>query len=216
MPDFFGQSSSSLANFINILEITICFNSKQCGGTPSDQYPLFYISTYSGSPTSPPPYAINETFRDTALAYFSPPYDTPTNQSTLDQLVDQFRLDYLNWKQLTFDYTFIGICNFAQSGLVDTYEFTYINGMCSTRLYTYPFNNKVHELGHFDWTNDCPTIPDPNSQGQTIPNFDGSPHVAYYGPPAQCVNGALQLTRYYLDLQDGRLKKTYASSDSVS
>ena len=214
MPDFFVPNTDP-ANYLNSSQIAIFFPSRQCGGTPDQGIPDGYTSMVEvgdGIDSD-----VIEGFRDTALSYFDPTQysSDPSNQTILDNLTDKFSLDYTNWRLITFDYVFSQICAIQQSGLVDTYEFTYDNDKCTTRIFTYPFNKRIHELGHFDYSDDmnCDTI---QASSGSSPNWDGGQCIYYYGPPSTCVNGALQLTRYCLMLMDGRLNKTYVSTDPVS
>ena len=198
---------SNPAAYLNIGKISILFNSKQCSGAPGDSFPDNYLSTSSvGSVQSD----INETLRSTCLAYFNPLNSSPSNQAALDGLTSQFEQDYTNWRKVHFSYVFAGIINFAQSALVDCYEFSYSSTRetCSTRIYTYPLDWRVHELGHYDYDGDCENLTDTGK-----PNFNGLPCQYFYGPPSKCVGSTLQLTRYCLMLVDGRLLSTFVSND---
>src|SRR5208282_421083 len=209
MADFFDDSNP--AAYVDLGSVTIWFTSKQCSGQPGATFPDGYLGISQVSQLST---GFVDGFRDTCLAYFDPLDPSyPTNQGTLDSLTSQFEQDYTNWKRLTIDMTFSGVCNFIQSGLIDTYEITYGSSRepCTTRIYTYPFNYRFHELGHFDSAHDCPNLTDSGD-----PNFDGSPLTYVYGPPVMCVNGILQLTRYGLVIEDGRLVRSFISTDLVS
>jgi hypothetical protein len=195
MADFFVDGAPASQNAVG--SYTIWFSPKSCGGKPGQNTTTGYLGQSQVASSS----STNiQAYRDTCLAYFDPTSSTPstpTNQAALDGLTDQFQLDTSNWNRLTFLYGFTGILNFAQSGLVDSYEFQYTNnhGICSTRIYTYPFDYQVHELGHYDYPEDCLTIDD------GVPNFDASPYQAYYGPPG--------ISQYNLSLEDGRLLSKY-------
>lgn len=193
MPDFFIDGNPASQD--NIGQVSIWFSAKQCDGNPGELMVDGYLST---SQVSKSKSTFVEAFRDTALAYFDVESSmSPINQPTLDSLATQFEQDYTNWRRITFDYSFSGILNFAQSGLVDTYEFDYGNSHqpCLTRIYTYPFNFGFHELGHYDYSGDC------------TESFDASPYRAYYGPPG--------VAQYNLSLVDGRLESEFVKFASL-
>lgn len=220
MSNFFVESSS--ASYLDINKISIFFRSKHCSGQPSETIPSGYLST---SPVNNNQTGFTETLKDTCLAYFIPGSADPSNKANLDALTLRFKTDYTNWRKITFDYVFAGICAIAQSPIVDTYEFNYssINSPCSTRIYTYPLNYDIQELGHFDYSLDCVNAGDTN-----LLNWDQAPWICYYGPPGMCVTatstatataqgcGNLQLARFGFMEQDGRLVHRFFQYDVVS
>ncbi len=219
MADFFIDGASQ--NYLDINKISIYFRTKHCSGPPESTIPSTYISTSTLNSTG----HLEETFHETCLAYFTPGSADPSNKTTLDALTTRFKTDYTNWRRITFDYVFDGICAIIPSPLVDTYEFNYISTKepCSTRIYTYPFNYNIQELGHFDYQGDCA-----NSGDTGLLNWDQGPWISYYGPPGMCVSatstatataqgcGSLQLARFGFMEQDGRLVHKFFQYDIVS
>lgn len=199
------------AAYINIGSIAIVYYSKYCSGNPSDMtIPPYYVSTYALTASSG---GLTETLKSTCLAYYlvASPSD-PTNKTTLDSLTMQFAQDYTNWKKVTYDYTFAGVCALAPCALNDVIEIDYLSerDLCKTRAYSYPLNWTINNLAHFDYSNDCM-----NSTDTGKLNWDAQPYRAVYGPPAQCVGGNLQLTRWGISFTDGRLNKKYISTDTI-
>ena len=197
---------SNPGSYTGIGSISLLFFPKSCNPTPSTSSPPSqYLSTYSLSNTDGP---LTETIQDTALAYFTTS-GTPSNASTLDALTQQFAVDYTNWKQSQFDYVLVGVAAILPNGLIDTIQIDYLSQkqLCSTRIYTYPYNFQIQRLGHYDYFNDCTT--------GTPPPYDGAPSLWLYGPPASCSGGHLQLPVYGLMFIDGRLTEKYIRTDSL-
>jgi hypothetical protein len=202
--------TSNPASYCNIGNISICFYTKYCYGQPSQSIPSQYVSTYQITASSG---SLTEVIKSTCLAYYNPASTaSPLNKTTLDTLTNQFGLDYSNWKKVTFDYVFAGICNLAASGLNDVIEFDYLSEKkgCFTRVYSYPLNYTIKNLGHFDYSGDCV-----NSIDTGLLNWDAQPYRSVYGPPSICSGGQLQLTRYGIIFMDGRLQQKYISTDIV-
>jgi hypothetical protein len=207
--NFFDDSN--FGAFMDINAISIWFLSKQCAGSPGDSYPNGYLSTSTANTFQG---SFNETLKDTALAYFNPTGGEPTNKSTLDNLTNKFATDYTNWRKLQFDYSFAGICRIAPSALVDEYEFSYgdFNNPCSTRIASFPYNEAIQELGHYDYQNDCTMI------GGDLNYLDAKPWIYLFGPPAMCATatgGGLDISLYKFMEQDGRVFREYVSNYSL-
>jgi hypothetical protein len=208
MPGFLNTSNP--AAYCNIGSVAIFYTSKYCAGTPNQNIPNGYLSTYQLQNTSG---NLTETIKTTCLSYWNPAAPaTPTNQTTLDTLTQQFATDYTNWKKVTFDYVFVGIAAVVPNALVDVMEFDYLSVKKGnfTRIYSYPINWTVQILAHYDYSNDCP-----NSTDTGQPNWDQQPYLALYGPPGMCSGNSLQLTRYGLIFADGRLSEKYLSTDTL-
>lgn len=184
-------------------EINAClltFQGKQCAGNPGDAFPDFYISIAGPDPDIPPALA----FRDTACGYFDAPTSgDPTNVSNLDALTAQFATDFLSWIGFTGDTTYLGVVAVAPLPVLDEVIIDYFDeGVCKTRVLSPPVIGFPRELGHYDPSGDC--------------TLTATPCTYFYGPPGQCVNGTLQLTRYQLCLQDGRLAVSFVSTDNIT
>lgn len=203
---FFDDSNPGA--YLDINKVGIYFRAKQCSGSPSSTF-----SNYQSLQSIPGAAgAYIEQYSDTCLAYVNPGTADPINKSTLDALTTKFATDTSNWRKLQFDLTLAGICAVVPNGLVQAIEFTYGNEkkQCLTRIYSFPSTFGVHELGHYDYPNDCTML------SMSVPNWDGAPWIYFFGPPGACVGGNIQLTRWGLIEQDGRLVKKYFSSDTFS
>jgi len=188
---------------VSISQVQLVYPSRQCRGNPGDAMPPFYESD-SGQVSEGKSYL---SFRDTAAATFdtiSSP-TVPTNKATLDALTEQFAEDFLIWMTFTGDQTLGGICDVTPCGLYDEIVWDYWPGVARTRLSTPPVPETGRELGHWD--------------GAAVSSCTQSatPCLLYYGPPAKCSSdGHLQLTRYRLCLQDGRLFSIFVSTDNIT
>ena len=78
---------------------------------------------------------------------------------------------------------------------------------CKTTIYTYPLNEDMLELGHYDYMNDCLNLTDTGKL-----NFDAAPWIEYLSGPGLCTSGNLQLSIWKFMEQDGRLVKKFVSN----
>lgn len=190
-----GLSSSCALE--NVGTAVVVFNGKQCAGNPGDTFPAQYVSDQKIGTGD-----LTETFKDTALAYYNAPTSgDPTNKSNLDTLAQQFATDWAAWRQTQFDEVLAGVAAIQPTGLADI-EWDLGPDHCSTRFSSSPHNFHVQELGHADNQYDC--------------TLTATPCIYYWGPPGQCVNGHLQLTRWKECLEDGRIIQRYVSTDTIT
>ena len=186
------------------------FETRRCRNLPTDAVPLIY--TVTTTPSLPGVMLGTETFTSTAIALFTPSISLvdPTNKAILQALCDKFTLDYLNWRQFEIEETFAGICAFIPNGIIQTMEFTYEQGMCSTRLSSSPYFFPFQELGHRsgDPTADCPDT-------DLAHISDRTPCIEMYGRIRFSIRHLRQssLVPYLVCKQDGRYVKTYESVD---
>lgn len=192
-------------------KVSVRFRGRRCSGAVSTTVPMFYVKeiTIEDAGFENEGFEGTKTFHDTALALFPGGGTTPTNQSALDSLALQIATDYWNWLQVSFDETYPQIIAPPPDALIDTIEFHYSREETFTRIKSSPYNGQPEELQHNDPANkDCKDV------GTTI--VDQTPCIFFYGPPATCVSGKPNLTRYKVCLIDGLLVQQYVSTDQVS
>lgn len=187
---------------------------RRCGSvasdTPPNVWPIISTPTQSGISIG------QEEFSDTAVALFDPMASTPSNESTLQMLANQFTNDYLNWRQTELDLTFTGLCAVAPQGIADSIVFDYgdTDGACRTRITSGPYSSPCQQLGH--------QIPNPDCSCQDVdPQHTSTwtPYIRMFGPPTLDLTGAVTPNEYLLSLEDGRLKLAFfppGSPDCVS
>jgi hypothetical protein len=179
------------------------FPTRWCNSLPTDNIPSVY--TISTTPTQPGVALGTLVFDETALALFtaSTSLTTPTNQSTLQNLLSQFVLDFLNWQMYQIDEVLAGIASIQPNGILQCIEFSYNQNECYTRLSSLPNWFPVDRLAHQISTleTDCPTISDENS---------ATPCIKWYAPPIETQSGnTTKLDEFLICFQDGRLIETY-------
>jgi hypothetical protein len=187
---------------VNPAKITFKFPTRTCGFDPSNLAPPVY--SLSQSTTLPGVNIGSLEFTEDALALFTPATSTttPTNNSALQTLIQQFSTDFLNWRQTQFDIVLAGIANVAQNGLIQVTEFDYNSDMCRTRITSLPDNFPPDRLAHqlITLSTDCPNTTDSNT---AEPCFKG------YGPPSTSESGSTTFDEFLLCFQDGRLTEKF-------
>ncbi|AGA26034.1 hypothetical protein [Singulisphaera acidiphila] len=191
--------------------VTVRFQTRRCNGAVSDSVPPWYVKTVNLADVLPDVGAGfngEKLFHDAALALFNVGGTVPTNQTALDNLATQIAKDYYSWKQISFDEVYPEIIAPEVDGLTDLIVISYQIDQVWTRRLSAPFNAQPEELAHQDPANSgCA-----DSTGVTVTK---TPCGEFYGPPAVCLSGKPNLTRYKLCLLDGRLDITYVSTDIV-
>jgi hypothetical protein len=203
-------------------KIEVVFRTRRCTGAVSDtSVPNFYIKTYNLSDLTPADPDVpgnlagaagaTFTIRDSAVALMSVSVADPTNKTALDDLAKTIAQAWFDWTTSPYpgDVIYNGIAVPNPSGLNDTVEWSYRAGDCSTRVVSAPLNAGRDEMQHWDpaWTG----CADTSSVTTTK-----TPYVEVLGPPWKCVSGQLQVTRYRVSIEAGRLVQTFVSSDTIS
>jgi hypothetical protein len=187
---------------VNPKQINFKFQTRTCGFDPSNLAPPVY--SLSQSTTLPGVNIGSLEFTEDTLALFTPSTSTtvPTNNSTLQALIQQFANDFLMWRQFQIDQVFAGIANVAMNGIYQCVEFDYNSDMCRTRVTSLPDNFPPDRLAHQLTTlsTDCPNTTDSNT---AEPCFKG------YGPPSTSISGSTVFDEFLLCFQDGRLTETF-------
>jgi hypothetical protein len=188
---------------VNPAKITLKFPTRTCGFDPSNLAPPVY--SLSQSTTLPGVNIGSLEFTEDALALFTPATSTttPTNNTALQSLIQQFSTDFLNWRQTQFDIVLAGIANVAQNGLIQVTEFDYNSDMCRTRITSLPDNFPPDRLAHQITTlsSDCPNTSDSNT---------AEPCGKFYGPPINNqISGSVVLDEFLLCFEDGRLTEKF-------
>lgn len=195
--------------------VMVVFQGRRCSGLVSDTVPSYYTKTVSIADAGITPgqsgFSGTQHFRDDALALYNVGGGNPTNQTALDALSLQIAKDYYRWRSVAFDVVYNGVVAPDMNGLMDEIEWAYDMEDCHTRMFTGPYDGEPEELHHWDpATAGCVDV---TGTGLVV---DKTPCLEYYGPPALCASGNLQLTRYKLCLIDGRLQSTYVQRDSTT
>ena len=205
------------------------FKTRRCFGNPEDEYKRSYaiifdieypagVGIFLSSIREPGSTLTEEdkkkrikVYHETALALFSEEdADIPSNDQALIDLTKKILFFHLNWNRLQFDLSYTTILDILPYAYVDTYEFTYLPCQVGTRFYSRPFNWEVERLMHHDPANaDCKDDP------ETDLIVSKEPCIEFYGPPAKCVGGKPELTRYKVCLVNGLLKQEYVQKDTL-
>ncbi|SIN69100.1 hypothetical protein SAMN05444166_0148 [Singulisphaera sp. GP187] len=191
--------------------VTVRFQTRRCNGAVSDSVPAWYIKTVNLADVLPDVgvgFNGEKLFHDSALALFNIGGTDPTNKTALDALATQIATDYAKWLTTSFDEAFPEIIAPTVDGLTDLIEWGYEIDQVSTRRLSAPWNAQPEELAHHDPANNGCV----DSTGVTVTQ---TPCAVFYGPPAVCVSGKPNLTRYKLCLLDGRLDIKFVSTDVV-
>lgn len=91
---------------------------------------------------------------------------TWTNQTDLQNLVNQFATDWYISQTSPLDVVYAGIVNWQPEGLSDSIEWTYRNDLICTRVQRPPFNDTVEDLYHTTNAGEI-VIPTPSSGSGT-------------------------------------------------
>lgn len=179
------------------------FITRRCGLPASSAIPSVY--TIAQSPSQNGVGIGTMELTCSALALFSPSTSltVPTNNTVLNQLVQQWSLDYLNWFQVQFDEVLPGINAVVPNGIIQVIEFSYDNNKCFTRISSFPSLMQPDRLAHQITTleSDCPDTSDSNS---------ADPCIKVYGPPAQGqTSDTTTIDEFLICFQDGRLVETF-------
>ncbi|WP_083670012.1 hypothetical protein [Singulisphaera sp. GP187] len=193
----------------------VVFRSRRCNGQPSDLVPTIYKkvvtleeSGWTGAGNGVQGFDGTKVLHDAAIALFNVGGTDPTNKTALDTLAVQLAADHYNWLSVAFDEAFPEIIAPTVDGLTDLIEWGYEIDQVSTRRLSAPWNAQPEELAHHDPANNGCV----DSTGVTVTQ---TPCAVFYGPPAVCVSGKPNLTRYKLCLLDGRLDIKFVSTDVV-
>lgn len=188
------------------------FRGKRCGGDPWTPIPPYYESVVALAGlglTSTVGFSGSRSFQDSAVALFTPPATTPTNQATLDALATRIATDYYSWRTIAFDAVYNGVLNVAPNGLYDWVVIDNNPFEVATRLRTPPYDVAAEESAHFD-----------SSILSCSATLSPVPGVVMFAPPSwqdetptgSAAPGTTTLSIYDMELRDGRLMNLFLES----
>jgi hypothetical protein len=183
--------------------VLIRFDTRRCGGVPSDVVPDAYTLTQSISLSGVNIGTFSIT--DRLIATFDPSVSltTPTNNTVLQSLISQFTTDFFAWGQVQFDELLAGIAAVQPNGLIKTIEFKYNSDICYTRISTQPDVFRLDRLTHQDpaLETNCPSNNDNNTS---------TPCIKWFAPPVPAQSGSnTTLDEFLICFEDGRLTEKY-------
>jgi hypothetical protein len=143
--------------------------------------------------------------------FFKPLTGTPLNQINLDNLAAQIASDYAFWEYIDSYRVYNGILNLQPNGFYDYIMYKYLvvdkedsEGDVTTTLITPPPNVYPDEMNHYD----------PQINPQNCTYVDDC--FYFYSYPWICGDSCVQLPRYKICLEDGRLISYFVQWDLVT
>lgn len=127
----------------------------------------------------------------------------PSNQGTLQSLVDQIGLDFWQWRSVAFDRVFNGVAVPVPDGLTDNVTSFYRVDRAVTRMVSHRLGSEPMVMGHSDPQNDCDTTPKVYGGGGSDVH-------------ASLNNGVLTLPKVRVYVEDGVLKWATLATDSLT
>lgn len=175
-------------------KIQVIYPVRRCAGVPSDNYPIWYVSsvnlsdiTFTDTFITPKPIGTTgttKTFRDSATALYSTTAGPASNKTALDALAKQIATDFADFRSQSFDIVYNGVAAVPPNALVDLLTVEYGVDDLKTRIQSQPLNGEPEEYQHFDPATASCT--DANNSGKPI---DPIPCHYVYGPPESCTGG---------------------------
>ena len=187
--------------------VQVQFDPSPCGGLSWSNIPTSYSVT---TPLSKAGLGLGSgvanaihSIRDSCHAVFLAAGGNPTNQGTMQSLVDQIGLDLWSWRSAAFDRVFNGLVVPDPNGLAGVISWTYRADRCTTRTTSAPIGGEPTIMGHSDPQNDC------DSRAVVYGGNGTNAH-------ATLTNGVLTEPRIKIYVEDGVLKWLALTPDTLT